>query len=1220
MTDREPLSYLWSQLTSAGAIGGGLDRDRRALDRGRGREPVRGDVGNAPLIATIMSWSRRPRCGGSVRLGPLLRQRFGDSCPSNIPFWLSGPWPGPEARHTLWPMPVCSSCGQANPDRFKFCGMCASPLVAATSEEVRKTVTLVFSDVAGSTALGEGRDPEAIRHVMKVYFAEMRRVIELHGGVVEKFVGDAVMAAFGIPVVREDDALRAVWAAADMRNSLRELNERFQQEWGIRMDVRIGVNTGEVIAGDSSARQTFATGDAVNTAARLEQSAPPGEILLGPSTYELVEREVSVEPVPALTLKGKSEPLPAWRLIEARPPPRAGRARHRLVDRARELNALTASLERVRSSGRPEMVNVVGEAGIGKTRLLEEFALGAERTSRILRGQCSPYGDTTAFQTIAEVLTEAVGPLAPTDLEAALNAARELLPDEEEAEPIARHIAALLGLTPAAGPVEETFWAVRRLLESLAATSPVVVMVDDVHRADDATLDILAHLGQDSRAELLVVSSSRPELLERRPSWPGRQLRSTRLDLDSLSEAESHALLAELADQIPLELASRIVEIAGGNPLFLEEIVSMLRDHLILGPGGQMAQRVDPETLSIPRTISALVEARIEALEPVAADFIGRASVIGMVVAREPLGVLAPPNVTGLSSVVDLLVAKGFFDRLAKGDTLMFRHGVVRETAYRRLPKKVRSDLHEALAGWMEATGEAPPGELGFHLEQAYRYRAELGMADQRTLDLAFRAASLLTVACREAVNRGDHRTGTGLMARAAALMRPQPVTEETTDIVTRLGKLAVTLADWNGAVELLARFASSGNRAVQRDLGVAMCKLHRSDPLGSEYRQGQTYLEMATRPPSRDPDAMASLAGTWRGIDEERARELYRRALDLDPSDPYALGNHLEYEIHASGGLKPLQKLRGTISAAIARCRQQADAGENLPWAFYDMGKFALLLDEAYPSLAAYCKALEISPAEFMVDAALASLQRLSAARSSLPAFEWVQRLLIVGAAARFATASALDRLKRLAPRPISISRPLVAMLAGGTHDAVEADMQYYREVLLDGFDQLEGIVLSGGTAKGVSRLAGDVGESSQGRIATIGYLPATVSGRQNAEPDRRFAEIRYTTGSDFSPLEPLQAWMDLLASGASPSKVKLIGINGGNVSAFEYRLALAVKATVGIVRDSGREADALLHDRDWITVPNLVALPADREAIRMFLQSDSERLQRGMPTTNAG
>lgn len=179
---------------------------------------------------------------------------------------------------------------------------------------------------------------------------------------------------------------------------------------------------------------------------------------------------------------------------------------------------------------------------------------------------------------------------------------------------------------------------------------------------------------------------------------------------------------------------------------------------------------------------------------------------------------------------------------------------------------------------------------------------------------------------------------------------------------------------------------------------------------------------------------------------------------------------------------------------------------------------------------------------------------------------------------------------------------------------------MQYYREVLLDGFDQLEGIVLSGGTAKGVSRLAGDVGESSHGRIATIGYLPATLAGRRNAEPDHRFGEIRYTTGSDFSPLEPLQAWMDLLASGASPSKVKLIGINGGNVSAFEYRLALAVKATVGIVRDSGREADALLHDRDWITVPNLVALPADREAIRMFLQSDSERLQRGMPTTNAG
>ena len=427
----------------------------------------------------------------------------------------------------------------------------------------------------------------------------------------------------------------------------------------------------------------------------------------------------------------------------------------------------------------------------------------------------------------------------------------------------------------------------------------------------------------------------------------------------------------------------------------------------------------------------------------------------------------------------------------------------------------------------------------------------------------------------------------------------------ENAELATRIGKLAITLGDWQKAIDVLSKYAVSEYQPALRELGVAMCKLHRANPDSPEYRQGQKYLEAASVPPYRDSDAIASLAGTWKDIDEDKVRELYCQAFEVDPSDPYPLGNYIECEItrHKDVSIVPL--LHPVIDNAIQRCRDQADVGMNLPWAFYDMGKFYLFLGKPYESLAAYAKAIQLSIADWVIDTSLRSLEELAVARDALAGYEWVQRLLLVGQAAKFPADEAIERVKKLVSSGHNPIPGPVVIVAGQGDLGAEPQMQDYRQLMLEAFQDFKGTIISGGTTTGISGLVGDVGQKYGDAIRTIGYVPG-----KTGATDKRYSEIRYTKDGGFSALEPLQHWIDLIASGIHPPQVKLLGINGGTIAAADYRIALSLGACVAVIKDSGREAAKLLQDDDWGTSEMLVQLPADAMTIRAFIGSGTSKL----------
>jgi class 3 adenylate cyclase len=410
---------------------------------------------------------------------------------------------------------ICPSCGEENSDRARFCQKCATPLTEPERiSETRKVVTIVFADVTGSTALGERLDPEALRRVMGRYFEQMSAVIERHGGTVEKFIGDAVMAVFGIPQLHEDDALRAVRSAEGMRKALGALNADLERDHGVGVAARIGVNTGEVVTGDSGTDQRLVTGDAVNVAARLEQAAAAGEVLLGDPTYRLVKDAVEIEPVEALELKGKSERVAAYRLVRVLEAPE-GHARHLdspMVGRAKEHELLERALAHAVSERTSHLFTLLGPAGVGKSRLVQEFLSGTGATARVLRGRCLSYGDGITFFPLAEIVEEAAGISRDDDLETARSKVRALLVGADDADRIVSLVGSLLAWGGESGASEEAFWGVRKLLERLASDQPVVVVFDDIHWAEPTLLDLIEHLADWTRdAALLLLCVARPD-------------------------------------------------------------------------------------------------------------------------------------------------------------------------------------------------------------------------------------------------------------------------------------------------------------------------------------------------------------------------------------------------------------------------------------------------------------------------------------------------------------------------------------------------------------------------------------------------------------------------------------------------------------------------------------------------------------------------------------
>jgi class 3 adenylate cyclase/tetratricopeptide (TPR) repeat protein len=681
-------------------------------------------------------------------------------------------------------MADCPTCGRENPEDARFCSGCGAELVAPAGEEVRKTVTVVFCDLVGSTSLGERLDPESVRRAIGRYFDKARASIERHGGTVEKFIGDAVMSVFGIPRLHEDDALRAVRAAAELRDAVTALGDELEGELGVRIEARIGVATGEVVAGDPSSGQAFVTGDVVNVAARLEQAAGPGEVLLGARTHELVRDVVRVEPAGELALRGKSAPVVAWRLLEVRDLPVVARCLESpLVGRERDLAALREVLERAVESRSCQLCTVVGPPGIGKSRIAEEFTRVAADGHRVAVGRCLPYGEGITYWPLAEIVQQTSGKAGVEDL----------LAGDEDATLVAERIAGAIGTAEPSGAAEETFWAFRKLFEALARERPLIAVVDELQWAELTLLDLLEYLVTfASDVPLLLLCLSRPELFDERPSWAAPRRGATVIALEPLAEEESSALAETLAAArgLPKEGLARIVATAEGNPLFLEQL---------------LAYRAGNENgdFAIPPTIQALLATRIDRLDREERAVLLRAAVQGKTFHRGAVAELLPEQArVTLGARLIALVRQELIrpDRsLFPGDdAFRFGHSLIHDAAYEAASKELRAETHERYADWLEARAGDQVLQfdevLGYHLEQAHQYRTELARPDDA---LAARASERLARAGERALARGDIPATLNLLERSMALV---PADAVSADVLYSLGVARMEAGDLEGA------------------------------------------------------------------------------------------------------------------------------------------------------------------------------------------------------------------------------------------------------------------------------------------------------------------------------------------------------------------------------------------------------------------------------------
>jgi class 3 adenylate cyclase/tetratricopeptide (TPR) repeat protein len=639
--------------------------------------------------------------------------------------------------------------------------------------EIRKTVTLVFTDIKDSTALTGSIDAEAMNEIKARYFSSMGDQIRLHGGEVEKNIGDAIMAVFGRFRAHEDDALRAVRAAYGMQGVLAEINEEFQRAYGVQITNRTGVNTGEIVANtDPEADQNLATGDAVNVAARLEQNAPAGEVLIGQITYDLVRQHVDVERLD-LVLKGKPEPVPAYRLIAVHDAVEPAEADEPLVGRTEELGFLRAAYDGVVAEKRPRLVLVSGDAGVGKTRLIADFVRERSSHALVLRGRCLSYGNGITFWPLVEIVRTAAQ-IAETDsAEVARDKIGALLPtDSVDRTAVVDRVATAIGLSAGDHAVSELFWGARKLLEAQAAHRPLVVVVDDVHWAEATFLDLLDQLiGSPTPEPVLVVCSSRRELSEVHPDWWAERAGAL-IELNPLGaeavEAMIDLLLGDAA--LPPEARERVVTAAEGNPLYIEQIVSMLRDR---DPGDTI--------IDVPPTITALLAARLDALSDPERAVIEPASVIGVHFPAPAIGHLVPVSLRlEVGSHLDTLRGKQLIQPSSEAgeeDAYRFHHVLVRDATYQSLLKRARALLHEQFAEWAEPVNKERGREIEFeeivayHLEQAVRYRSELGPLDDHGRSLAQRAATRLSSSGLRALDRSDTPAAVNLLQRAVDLM-----------------------------------------------------------------------------------------------------------------------------------------------------------------------------------------------------------------------------------------------------------------------------------------------------------------------------------------------------------------------------------------------------------------------------------------------------------------
>jgi class 3 adenylate cyclase/tetratricopeptide (TPR) repeat protein len=780
-------------------------------------------------------------------------------------------------------MQTCSACGQENPDGFRLCGMCGAALVpvAAPAREERKVVTILFTDLVGSTARAEALDPEDVRATLSSYYAQLRAELERFGGTVEKFIGDAVMAVFGAPVAHEDDAERAVRAALAIRDSI-----------GEELQIRTAVNTGEALValgakpGEGDA---MVAGDVVNTAARLQGAAPVNGILVGEGTYRATRHVIDYREAPPVEAKGKSEPIAVWEAVGATS--RFGsdveqKLRTPLVGRERERDLLADALTRARTEQSAQLVTLVGVPGIGKSRLVAELFQILEADPELInwrQGRSLPYGERVSFWALGEIVKAHAGILESDDAATAeaklATMVEEFVEDEREREWLARHTRPLVGLEGAErAEREEAFAAWRRLLEAAAEQRPLVLVFEDLHWADDGLLDFVDHLADwATTVPLLILGTARPELLDRRPGWGGGKRNAFTLSIGALSDEETAVLLQRLLDRAVLDADAQqaVLQRAEGNPLYAEEYARMLAEH-------------EGEDLALPETVQGLIAARIDGLAPEEKALLQDASVIGKV--------FWPGALPGADErTLHALERKEFTRRdrrssIAGETQYAFLHALVRDVAYGQIPRAERAEKHRRAAEWLASLAGDRAED---HAEMlAHHYHEALRLSDAAGLD-----ASSLREPARQAFADGAQRAlslGAGQAARDLALEALALTTEDDPErpaLVLILG-YAARLAGVDEETAVLLRWAvdtlaAQGDPAQAAEASVLLANhlFYLGDISGVRAARERALELVREAPPSRaTARALGQIARSFYVLDRnfQEGHELAQEALEL--------------------------------------------------------------------------------------------------------------------------------------------------------------------------------------------------------------------------------------------------------------------------------------------------------------------------------------------------
>src|SRR4051812_11878948 len=718
----------------------------------------------------------------------------------------------------------------------------------------RKLATVLFVDLVDSTALVTGADPEVVRRRVQTFFDRVSHCVITHGGIVEKFAGDAVMAAFGIPQAHEDDAERAVRAGLAILDAVEELE----------LQARIGIESGEVVAedGDSS----FATGEAVTLAARLEQSAEPGQLLLGPGAHRLTLGRVEVEDLGPVDLKGIAEPVWAWRALGTQStggerPVRALEAP--LVGREAELDLLQNTYDRALRDQRAHLFTIYGDAGVGKSRLAREFASSIEGAT-VLPGRSLPYGEGVTYWPLAEMVKCAAGIADDDPLDVAIDKLRAFCEDEAVADLLGL-ASGVLEAVQSEASAQEIAWAAREWAQRLAQEQPLVLVFEDIHWAEEPLLELIEHLATWVReAPLLLLSLARPELLDLRPGWGGGRVRATAIELEALPREESEELVEALLDGAELSEQARreLLDKTEGNPLFVEETMRMLAE--------QGVECVD----KIPDTVQALIAARIDRLPPESKMILQRAAVIGRVFWSGAIDRLAPELDSVEQPLDDLLLRDFVLDEphssIRGEQAFRFKHVLIREVAYSGLSKSARGELHAAFAGWLkDRAGDELLEIRAYHLDRAAALEAELnGSAPP---ELQREAAEALEEAGTRAFAREANRTARQLFIRAVEL-----------EPTLRRRYMAARAADRLSDLPTVTR-------EMEEVLAAAI-------EAGDGWTEGRALVALAEAAVLRDGDAEAAEAMTERALEVFEADDLAGRFRALRARSTIAwMRGHLE-------------------------------------------------------------------------------------------------------------------------------------------------------------------------------------------------------------------------------------------------------------------------------------------------------------------------------------